>query len=197
VVTALIQADSIAFQAASLPLAFSKPFRPTACGGLLQSPAPTHGGVYLTTAPTLSNGASPISTTGSPLAASGIRCLNLSEAVALCSNCIVISIQLPFSILLKSFSNSFDLRPLSSRNFLENISPVNSRQRNWNTTIWTLILVYFCFAVFTIIHNIDLRLLYYKVFLFRPIIFEMKEYLISCVIILDKFFLKRLKTKST
>jgi len=44
----------------------------------------------------------------------GIRHLNLSDAVALCSNGVVISIQLAFRIFDKSSSNSFDLRPISS-----------------------------------------------------------------------------------
>ncbi|MDA9836047.1 hypothetical protein N9C00_03725 [Flavobacteriales bacterium] len=44
----------------------------------------------------------------------GIRHLNLSDAVALCSNGVVISIQLAFRIFDKSSSNSFDLRPVSS-----------------------------------------------------------------------------------
>ena len=50
----------------------------------------------------------------------GIRHLNLSDAVALCSNGVVISIQLAFRIFDKSLSNSFDLRPVSSTkvNFL-------------------------------------------------------------------------------
>ena len=60
-------------------------------------------------------------TTAFLLVASGIKNLYLSDVVALCSNCVVISIHLAFSILLRSSSNSFDLSPVSSTIVIDNV----------------------------------------------------------------------------
>jgi hypothetical protein len=117
--------DLLPCLAATVTQEVSTTWRPTAGGGLPQSPVPTPGAVGFSEVTHKLDGKWPISTKAFLLAASGIRCLNLSEAVALCSNCIVISIQLAFSILLKSLSNSFDLRPVRAR--LEHLAERSER----------------------------------------------------------------------
>ena len=105
---------SLACLAASVTPAVSTTVVPTAYGGRPQSPAPTLGDADCTLTMTLWTEATTVETAASLLVAFRIKNLYLSDAVALCSNCIVISIQLAFSILLISPSNSFDLRPLCS-----------------------------------------------------------------------------------
>jgi hypothetical protein len=56
----------------------------TATGGLLQSPVPALGSVNWAAATALSAGTSAFEASAFLLVASGIRTLNLSDAVALC-----------------------------------------------------------------------------------------------------------------
>ena len=109
-----IQAGGLVYQAATATPVVSATMGSTATGGLLQSPVPTLGNVYWVSTSTVSAEATTFVTSATQLAASGIKNLYLSDVVALCSNCIVITIQLAFSILNKSASNSFDLCPVSS-----------------------------------------------------------------------------------
>ena len=112
----LIQAVGLVYQAATATPVVSSTMETSDSGGLLQIPVPTLGFVTCTTSTAMLTGTPTFATTAFLLVASGIKTLYLSNAVALCSNCVVISIQLAFSILLKSSSNSFDLRPVSSTN---------------------------------------------------------------------------------
>ena len=80
--TVLIRAVSLAFQAATATLVVSTSMETTEAGGLLQSPVPTLGDVNWTTSTAVSAGTTTVKTTAFLLAASGIRYLNLSDAVA-------------------------------------------------------------------------------------------------------------------
>ena len=89
--TVLIQADLMVCQAASATLLFVKnpsvvstSMEAAGTGGLLQRPVPTLGLVGWTTTTTMSSGTATIETTACLLVASGIKNLNLSDAVALC-----------------------------------------------------------------------------------------------------------------
>ena len=82
VVTALIQAVSQAFQAATATPVISAAMDTTETGGLLQIPVPTHGILYWATTTTMSAGTAKIGAAAILLVASGIR--DLSDAVALC-----------------------------------------------------------------------------------------------------------------
>ena len=70
---ALIQAVSMAIQAASAPPVVSSAMGTSATGGLLQSPVPTHGYVHCTTTTTVSTGTSSVETSAFLLVASGIK----------------------------------------------------------------------------------------------------------------------------
>jgi hypothetical protein len=92
-VTALIQADSMAFQAESATPVVSTTVT-TATGGLLQRLVSAHGLVdWDTSAAESPDIAATFSTTAFLLVASGIKNLYLNNAVALCSDVVVISIQ--------------------------------------------------------------------------------------------------------
>ena len=91
--TVLIQADLMVYQAATATPLVSTSMDTPATGGLLQSPVPTHGDVNCTTTSTVFTETASIGTTAFLLVASGIKNLYLNNAVALCSNGVVISIQ--------------------------------------------------------------------------------------------------------
>ena len=71
--TVLIQADLLAFQAATATPVVSSTMDSTETGGLLQSPVPTHGGVHWAATPTLFTGSATVDTTAFLLVASGIK----------------------------------------------------------------------------------------------------------------------------
>ena len=81
--TVLIQAVGQVYQAATATTpVVSASVDTTGTGGLLQSPVPTHGGVYCSTTSALSSEATMIEATAFLLVASGIKILNYSDAVA-------------------------------------------------------------------------------------------------------------------
>jgi hypothetical protein len=80
--TALIRADSLAFQAASATPVGSAAVEASDTGGRLQSPVPTLGGVFWSTTSTMFTDTTTVGTMASQLVASGIKILNYSDAVA-------------------------------------------------------------------------------------------------------------------
>ena len=76
IVTVLIQADSMAFQAAYAYSVVTATLDTPVPGGLLQSPVPTRGDVYCTAATTMSTEAATVETTAFLLVASGIKNIN-------------------------------------------------------------------------------------------------------------------------
>ena len=80
----LIQAVGLVYQAATATPVVSTAMGATGTGGLLQSPVPTHGHVVCTTTTTMSTDSAAIDSSAFLLVASGIKNLNLSDAVALC-----------------------------------------------------------------------------------------------------------------
>ena len=84
IMTLLIRVVGQACLAATITPAVSTTVETEATGGRPQSPIPTHGYVHWPTVTIISTEVALIATTGSLLAASGIRYLNLSDAVALC-----------------------------------------------------------------------------------------------------------------
>ena len=91
-VTVLIQAAGQSFQAATAtPSVFSSVVSTTmeaaATGGLLQSLVPSHGIVNCSASTTMSSETTTFETSAFLLVASGIRYLNLSDAVALVFIC--------------------------------------------------------------------------------------------------------------
>ena len=73
VVTVLIQADSLDFQAATATTLVSATMGTAGTGGLLRSLVPTHGGGHCTTTTTMSTEAAAIGSAASLLAASRIK----------------------------------------------------------------------------------------------------------------------------
>ena len=73
VVTALIRADLLDCQGASVSLVVSAALENTGNGGLLQSPVSTHGDVCWSTAATVSAEATAVKAAASQLVASGIK----------------------------------------------------------------------------------------------------------------------------
>ena len=70
---ALIQVDSMAYQAATATPVGSTSMETTGTGGRFRSPVPTLGNVNCTSATTLSTEATSFGTTASQLVASGIK----------------------------------------------------------------------------------------------------------------------------
>ena len=71
--TVIIQAVGLACQAATATPVVSTTMVAAGTGGLLQSPVPTHGGVYCTTSTSMSTVTPTIETTAFLLVASGIK----------------------------------------------------------------------------------------------------------------------------
>ena len=70
------------YQAATATPVVSTIMETSVTGGLLQSPVPTHGNVYCTTAAAVSTETATIEAAAFLLVASGIKNLNYSDAVA-------------------------------------------------------------------------------------------------------------------
>ena len=80
----LIQVVSLAWEAAPATPVVSSTLKTPATGGLLQSPVPTRGIVDWADTTTMSTITAALDSTAFQLVASGIRYLNLSDAVVLC-----------------------------------------------------------------------------------------------------------------